>query len=49
MKVVPSFKLTQEGSDIIVNAAIEKAKRVIAVGTTVARALEPRGYSHDMF
>ena len=28
MKVVPSFKLTQEGSDIIVNAAIEKAKEL---------------------
>jgi glc operon protein GlcG len=28
MKAVPSFKLTQEGSDIIVNAAIEKAKEL---------------------
>ena len=28
MKVVPSFKLTQEGSDIIVNTAIEKAKEL---------------------
>src|SRR2546428_13422179 len=28
MKVVPSFKLTQEGSDIIVNAAIEKAREL---------------------
>jgi glc operon protein GlcG len=28
MKVVPSFKLTQEGSDIIVNAAIDKAKEL---------------------
>ena len=26
MKAVPSFKLTQEGSDIIVNAAIEKPR-----------------------
>ena len=26
MKVVPTFKLTQEGADIIVNAALEKAK-----------------------
>ena len=28
MKTIPSFKLTQEGSDIIVNAAIEKAKEL---------------------
>jgi uncharacterized protein GlcG (DUF336 family) len=28
MKAVPSFKLTQEGTDIIVNAAIEKAKEL---------------------
>ena len=28
MKAVPSFKLTQEGSDIIVNTAIEKAKEL---------------------
>src|SRR5262244_780812 len=28
MKAVASFKLTQEGSDIIVNAAIEKAKEL---------------------
>ena len=28
MKAVPSFRLTQEGSDIIVNAAIEKAKEL---------------------
>jgi uncharacterized protein GlcG (DUF336 family) len=28
MKAVPSFKLTQEGSDIIVNAAIDKAKEL---------------------
>ena len=28
MKAVPSFKLTQEGADIIVNAAIEKAKEL---------------------
>ena len=28
MKTVPSFKLTQEGCDIIVNAAIEQAKEL---------------------
>ena len=28
MKTVPSFKLSQEGCDIIVNAAIEKAKEL---------------------
>ena len=28
MKTIPSFKLTQEGSDIIVDAAIEKAKEL---------------------
>jgi glc operon protein GlcG len=28
MKAVPSFKLTQEGADIIVNAAVEKAKEL---------------------
>ena len=28
MKVVPTFKLTQEGADIIVNAALEKAKEL---------------------
>ena len=28
MKTVPTFKLSQEGSDIIVNAAIEKAKEL---------------------
>ena len=28
MKVVPFFKLTQEGADIIVNTAIEKAKEL---------------------
>jgi uncharacterized protein GlcG (DUF336 family) len=28
MKAVPFFKLTQEGADIIVNAAIEKAKEL---------------------
>ena len=28
MKTIPTFKLTQEGSDIIVNAAIEKAKEL---------------------
>ncbi|MGE5304449.1 MAG: GlcG/HbpS family heme-binding protein [Alphaproteobacteria bacterium] len=28
MKAVPTFKLTQEGAEIIVNAAIEKAKEL---------------------
>jgi glc operon protein GlcG len=28
MKVVPNFKLTQEGADVIVNAALEKAKEL---------------------
>jgi len=28
MKVVPTFKLTQEGADIIVNGALEKAKEL---------------------
>src|SRR5262249_33427042 len=28
MKAVPSFKLTQEGSDVIVNVAIQKAKEL---------------------
>ena len=28
MKTVPSFKLSQEGCDMIVNAAIEKAKEL---------------------
>jgi uncharacterized protein GlcG (DUF336 family) len=28
MKTVPSFKLSQEGCDIIINAAIEKAKEL---------------------
>jgi uncharacterized protein GlcG (DUF336 family) len=28
MKTIPSFKLTQEGCDIIVNVAIEKAKEL---------------------
>ena len=34
MKAVPSFRLTQEGADIIVNAAIEKAnelKQIVSV------------------
>jgi uncharacterized protein GlcG (DUF336 family) len=34
MKTVPSFRLTQEGADIIVNAAIEKAnelKQIVSV------------------
>lgn len=28
MKVIPTFKLTQEGADIIVNAAIDKAREL---------------------
>ena len=28
MKILPTFKLTQEGSDLIVDAAIEKAKEL---------------------
>ena len=33
MKTVPSAKLSQEGCDIIVNAAIEKAKELKQVGS----------------
>ena len=39
MKVVPTFKLTQEGADIIVNAALEKAnelKQVVSIAVVDA-------------
>ncbi len=37
MKTVPSMKLSQEGCDIIVNAAIEKAKELKQVGQHLRR------------
>ena len=33
MKTVPTAKLSQEGCDIIVNAAIEKAKELKQIGS----------------